>query len=306
MDPLSITASAVSLSANIIRAVVSVKDAVDEFKDAPALARDIEDEIIIVQAAIRQVEVALQRDGGAIWRFQLDDVFSLSVQGCESVLKQIGNEIDALFGRVDWRARLLIWWNRGEIRWLLGRLGTRKASLTLLVQALSFNSMREMHDLLHKNRTTLDIARLGLEDMVAKYLAFAPGDMDSRASVIGSDDGLVGDRDSVLSNTRFVFDEVLFGSKAYRHTVARVLAKKNSKPGASNSPNLATVREGGTDIRSMKSERTASPNTPSVATSDVHEAVLMKLWEAEERIRALEEQMQHKASATPGRQEAAR
>jgi hypothetical protein len=137
MDPLSITASAVGLSANVIRAAVAVKAAVDDFKDAPAVARDIEDEIRIVQAALRQVEVALQRDSGAIWRFQLHDVFSLSVEGCETLLKQIDSEFDALFGRADWRARLSIWWNGGEIRRLLGRLETRKASLMLLVQALS-------------------------------------------------------------------------------------------------------------------------------------------------------------------------
>ncbi|KAK5653505.1 hypothetical protein OQA88_8764 [Cercophora sp. LCS_1] len=305
MDPLSITASAVGLSANIIRAAVAVKDAVNEFQDAPAVARDIEDEIRIVHAALRQVEAALQRDGGAIWRFQLDDVFSLSVEGCEVLLTQIEDEFDSLFGRADWRARLSIWWNGGEVRRLLGRLGTKKASLMLLVQALGLNSMREMHDLLHNNRTTLDIARLGLEDMVPKYPAYAPRDIDSRASVIGSDDGLLGDRESVLSNTRFVFDEVLFGSNAYRHTVARVSAKKNGGHGVrSNPPDLPTVPEGRMELKKAISERTSTPNTPSVVSSDVHEAILMKLREAEERIRALEEQMQNQGAATPGPQEA--
>jgi len=114
-----------------------VKDAVDEFKDAPAVARDIEDEIRTVQAALRRVGVATQRDSGVIGRFQLDDVFSLSVEGCESLLRQIDNEFDALFGRADWRARLSICWNIEEIRRLLRSLGTMKASLMLLVQALN-------------------------------------------------------------------------------------------------------------------------------------------------------------------------
>jgi len=137
MNPLSIITSAVGLSANIIQAAAAVKDAVDEFKDAPAVARDIEDEIRTVQAALRRVGVALQRDSGVIWRYQLDDVFSLSVEGCESLLRQIDNEFDALFGRADWRARLSICWNSEEIRRLLRSLGTRKASLMLLVQALN-------------------------------------------------------------------------------------------------------------------------------------------------------------------------
>jgi len=137
MNPLSIITIAVGFSANIIRAAAAVKDAVNEFKDAPAVARDIEDEIRTVQAALRRVGVATQRDSGVIWRFQLDDVFSLSVEGCESLLRRIDNEFDALFGRADWRARLSICWNREEIRRLLRSLGTRKASLMLLVQALN-------------------------------------------------------------------------------------------------------------------------------------------------------------------------
>jgi hypothetical protein len=164
---------------------------------------------------------------------------------------------------------------------------------------LDSNSMRDMHDLLHNNRTTLDLARLGLEDMVPKYPALAPGDMDSRASLIGSDASLFGGRDSILTNTEFVFDEVLFGSRAYRHTVARVSAKNNTPGARSNYPNLATVHESGTE------ERTGSANTPSVVTSDVHEAVLMKLRGAEERIRILEERMQHQGATTPRPQEAA-
>jgi len=137
MNPLSIITIAVGFSANIIRAAAAVKDAVDEFKDAPAVARDIEDEIRTVQAALRRVGVATQRDSGVIGRFQLDDVFSLLVEGCESLLRQIDNEFDALFGRADWRARLSICWNSEEIRRLLRSLGTMKASLMLLVQALN-------------------------------------------------------------------------------------------------------------------------------------------------------------------------
>jgi len=137
MNPLSIITIAVGFSANIIRAAAAVKDAIDEFKDAPAVARDIEDEIRTVQAALRRVGVATQRDSGVIGRFQLDDVFSLLVEGCESLLRQIDNEFDALFGRADWRARLSICWNSEEIRRLLRSLGTMKASLMLLVQALN-------------------------------------------------------------------------------------------------------------------------------------------------------------------------
>lgn len=137
MDPFSVTAGAVALAANVLRAAAFVKDAADQFQDAPAVARDIEDDIRIVQAALCQVETALQRDAGAIWRLRLNDVFDLSVEGCRDTLCKINQEFETLFGRYDWRARIALWWNNGEIRTLLARLETRKGSLMLLVQALS-------------------------------------------------------------------------------------------------------------------------------------------------------------------------
>ncbi len=137
MDPLSITASAVALAASVLRAVLFVKDAVDQFQDAPAVARDIQDEIKIVQAALLHVETALQRDQQAIWRFRLRDVFDLSVEGCRDALHHINEELKALFVREDWKASFALWWNAGDIRRWLGRLETKKGSLTLLVQALN-------------------------------------------------------------------------------------------------------------------------------------------------------------------------
>ena len=151
--------------------------------------------------------------------------------------------------------------------------------------------MREIHDFLHNNRATLDIARLGLEDMVPVYPAIEPREMDTTASVISSNDCLFGERDSIFSDTRFPFDDLLFGSKAYRSVVARVSAKKRTHGARSDSPDLPLVSESAMDITSTKQEVTASRNLPPVVTSDVHEAVLARLREAEERIRFLEERM---------------
>lgn len=137
MDPLSITVGAVSLAADVLRSAAYVKEAVDQFRDAPTLARDIEHEIKIVQAALRQVEATLQRDPQAISRLSLADIFELSVEGCRDTLQEITQEFETLFGRHDWRLKLAMWWNSGDIRRLLGRLETKKGSLMLLVQALS-------------------------------------------------------------------------------------------------------------------------------------------------------------------------
>jgi hypothetical protein len=137
MDPLSITVSAVALAANVLRSAAYIKDAADEYRNGPSVVCDIEGEVKIVQAALLQVEAALQRDAQSLCRLRLRNVFELSVEGCRDTLQQIDNDFEALFGRRDWRARLAVWWNAGEIRRLLATLDTKKGSLTLLVQALS-------------------------------------------------------------------------------------------------------------------------------------------------------------------------
>ncbi|KAK4150129.1 hypothetical protein C8A00DRAFT_37263 [Chaetomidium leptoderma] len=294
MDPLSITASAVGLAVNILRSAASVKDAVDQFRDAPAVARDIEHEITIVQASLRQVEAALQRDAQAIWRLRLDDIFDLSVEGCRDTLQQIDQEFKSLFGRHDWRLRLAVWWNAGEMGRLLGRLETKKGSLMLLVQALSLHSVQEMQELLQQNMRTLDIARSGLDHMVPSYPAYTPKELDSRASVIGSEDSVLGGRDSVISNTRFVFDDICFDSKPYRHAVARASAKKPKQQrrkavaAPPDLPLLPALEETEAEAESKLPGEAPAPTSPMGVTAEEHEAVVMKLREAEALIQALQ------------------
>jgi hypothetical protein len=317
MDPLSITTGALSLAANVLKTTVFVKEVVDQLKDAPSLARDIEDDIAITQGALRQVEAALAHDPRAIWRFRLDDVFDVSVKGCLDTLQRIDEEFESFFERDDWRARLGVWWIGGDIRRLLGRLEAKKGSLMLLVQALSLyvmqeplllyvltdtlrrRSVQDMQDLLQQNRATLDIARLGLEDMVPTYPAYKDNYLDSVASEIGSDDSVLGDRDSVLSHTRFPFDEICFGSKAYRRTVGRVSTRKalgaTKKVGPTTTVEESDA-ESGMERESRSSDKTATPTTKVVVESAVHEAVCLRLQQAEARIRALEGLVQQKAA----------
>ncbi|KAH6637309.1 hypothetical protein F5144DRAFT_620328 [Chaetomium tenue] len=280
MEPLSITAGAVGLAAHVLRSAAYVKEAVDQFRDAPTLAHDIEHEIKIVQAALRQVEAALQRDPQAINRLSLADIFELSVEGCRDTLQDITQEFEALFGRHDWRLKLAV-------------LETKKGSLMLLVQALSLHSVQEMQELLQQNMRTLDIARLGLDDMVHSYPAYTAKDLDSTASGIDSGNSMLGDRDSVVSNTRFNFDDICFDSKPYRHTVARVAAKNRSHykrrdaDALSSPPLLLATRETEAEAGTTTHEVPTPIHLTGVPPEE-HQAVLMKLREAEALIRTLQ------------------
>lgn len=153
------------------------------------------------------------------------------------------------------------------------------------------HSVQEMQDLLHRNRGILDIDRLGLHDMVPSYPAYTSRELDSVASEIGSEDSLLGDRESTVSNTQFSFDDILFSSKAYRQSVARSSAKKSTQQKKKLaacppvSPTLPSIMEAVTEVD--KSETF----TRSGVTSEEHEAVVLKLREAEARIRTLQKQL---------------
>ncbi len=160
-----------------------------------------------------------------------------------------------------------------------------------------------MQELLQQNAATLNLARFGLDNMVHSYPGYVAGERGSMVSAIGSDVGVLGDRDSVVSDTRFVFDTICFDSKPYRHTVARVSAKKKAQrpeqrvaPSPSDPTTLLPIKEAEAEMDS-ESPGKPSPTAPSTGVSnEEHEAVIMKLREAEALIRTLQERLQQPAA----------
>jgi hypothetical protein len=162
--------------------------------------------------------------------------------------------------------------------------------------------VQELQDLLQQNMRTLDAARLALDDMVHSYPAYASKELDTVASAIGSEDSVLGDRDSVVSSTRFAFDDICFTSKPYRQTVARVLGKKASKKTSGKAsvsvpvpPDLPSVKEAEAVTASEPRDRTANPVPPTGVSAEEYEAVVAKLREAEALIQQLQERMRQSA-----------
>ncbi|KAK0638578.1 hypothetical protein B0T16DRAFT_421375 [Cercophora newfieldiana] len=294
MDPLSITVGAVGLAAHALRAAIFVRNVWGELQNAPAFTRDIAEDIIVVQGSLHEIERVLSRNPHAIRSFDLNDVFDVSVQGCHDILERVGDEFDDLFGRDDWRGRFAVWWNAGEIRGLLESLETKKASLTLLVQALGLRSVQEMHELLERNQATLDLARMGLGGMVHSYPASTGMQLSAIHSEVGSVDGILGDRDSVVSDSGFNFDSVCMVSKAYRRTMERVLNENSREVEApAGEPALPVIEEDEAEDENQgenepRADTTAPPPPPGFVELEVHEAVCARLREAEVKIQVLE------------------
>jgi hypothetical protein len=137
MDPLSITAAAIGLAVNVFSTALKAKDGFDKLCDAPQLLSDVADEVVLVHAALRQVEEALNDDSHVVARFALEEVFGVAVKGSYATLMCISKEFDQLMGRDDWKARVAVVWRASEMMTLLGRLDRKKASIALLVQLLN-------------------------------------------------------------------------------------------------------------------------------------------------------------------------
>lgn len=154
-----------------------------------------------------------------------------------------------------------------------------------------------MQDLLHQHMRTLDISRFGLEHMVHSYPAYTPNNPDSMASVLGSGDGLFGGCDSVMSNTRFVFDDICLGSKPYRQSMARISAQKSQQDKGtvaarapdSCAPSTVNWNTFEADTEVLGKSATRAP--PAGAMGEEHEAVLIKFRNAEAMIGILQDQM---------------
>lgn len=137
MDPLSITSAAVSLAGVVFTVATKVKEISDTLTNAPQAIWDIADEVLVLQAVLKQVERLVKRDPNSVERLEIDDVFKLTVKGCHATLLCISKEYQNIFTRFDWKARILALWKHGEMEQLLLRLARKKADLGLLIEMLN-------------------------------------------------------------------------------------------------------------------------------------------------------------------------
>ncbi|KAI2602611.1 hypothetical protein GGR54DRAFT_494028 [Hypoxylon sp. NC1633] len=249
MDPLSITTTAIGLAGTVFTAALAVKSEIENYRAAPQTLSDIADEVQTVRAALRQVESALENDPDVIRRFQLEDDFSVSVKGCHTTLLCISEEYSRLFGRKDWRARIMVLWKEGDMIRLLGMLDRKKQSITLLLHALSLRTINDTRALILQQQSTIEAAKQDLCDLIPSYPSLQAPILESLDQETAA--SILGDRESRLSTTEFAFDYELINTKTYRRALARLQAtdKLNMRSRAGLSPELED--SDGTDAGSI-------------------------------------------------------
>lgn len=136
MDPLSITASVVTIVTRVIPAAVQVYGVWTHYSDAPQSVTDIVEELQIIRASLCQLQNILEREDTKI-TLDLDHVFAIAVNGCKVTLLCIEEEYKNVVGREDWWGMIKVLWKDATMARLLEQLARKKTSIALLMQCLN-------------------------------------------------------------------------------------------------------------------------------------------------------------------------
>jgi hypothetical protein len=136
MDPLSITATVITLTIRCTETSNQLYQIFRHYRQAPQTIANLVEETRVIKASLGQVERALQQNADGLSTPDLADTFDIAVKGCRATLLCLEEEFEKLKDREDWRARVLTLWNEDAMKGLVEQLGRKKATLTLLIQGL--------------------------------------------------------------------------------------------------------------------------------------------------------------------------
>ncbi|KAF2105454.1 hypothetical protein BDV96DRAFT_655600 [Lophiotrema nucula] len=166
MDPLSITASVVKISAGCITAGKFFVEIRAAWKRAPITLDSLGTELKTIAASLSQVQSILLRDYGSTDDIfndkpEVRDVFDETLTACMvivSCLEGIVNKIKrGILGaeRNTWKSQFRTVWNENEIRELRTQIHNQQTAITLLLSLLQTDSVTSIHQSILRNETLL-------------------------------------------------------------------------------------------------------------------------------------------------------
>ncbi|OAL01654.1 hypothetical protein IQ06DRAFT_346283 [Phaeosphaeriaceae sp. SRC1lsM3a] len=170
--------------------------------------------------------------------------FDVALTGCSVVFAVLNDEIAALVAEcqedMSWSQRAKIVWKDAIMKDLLQQLRGQSAAIGLLIQALQIESISGIRNLLQQNSLLLDRVMSqtrSLRDSHPKVIA-PRSIFDNQLDEIGS---VIGTEDTDLSESTFVFDDLIVNSKVYRRVLAQ--ARSQMSPKTEKKESIHTVTE---------------------------------------------------------------
>ncbi|CAO2656784.1 Nn.00g055870.m01.CDS01 [Neocucurbitaria sp. VM-36] len=259
MDPLSLTASILAITTTCLKSAHLLDSLREKYKHAQMTITALCAEATVISASLSQIQSLILGNSGAIItqlrpRSEVLATFDSALTGCAVVLAVLDDEIAALIsegqdGEMSWTQKAKIIWKDGVMKDLLLQLRGQSAAIGLLIQALQVESISGIKELLQQNSLLLDhVMRQtqSLRDTHPKVKA-PRSVFDTHLEEIGS---VIGTEHTGLSDSTFLFDDVIVDSKVYRRVLAQARSKvsltpekeeSDHPPGITETPNSQAV-----------------------------------------------------------------
>jgi len=137
IEPLSATAAALTIATRCITAGTEIYNGVQRYRNAPDSLNSLIEAIRITRAAIAAVERLVTVQKITTLSPELEDVFPITVKGCEAVLLCIEQEFAAYAANPNWWARIRTLWKKDTMESLLNRLQRSQGHLHLLMDTMN-------------------------------------------------------------------------------------------------------------------------------------------------------------------------
>lgn len=148
MDPLTITASVLSITTTCIHIAKDLSDLREKFKDAQMMISAICSESTVISASLAHIQTIVLSNPDALttqlqFRPELEGAFDTALTGCMMVFSVLQDEVQSLTSSsksaskdIGWSIKAKYLWKEENMKDLLQQLRGQQTALTLLIQAL--------------------------------------------------------------------------------------------------------------------------------------------------------------------------
>ncbi|OCK79667.1 hypothetical protein K432DRAFT_405366 [Lepidopterella palustris CBS 459.81] len=241
MDPISITASVVGVTAACLKAAKTLQGLRCKYLEASTTIAAICSESTLISASLSQIQALLLRNpndlsGHLQSRPELAATFDTTLTGCTVVFACLEEEIKRLDvaaciqeGRDTWRQMAKVAWKADAMKELLQSIRGQQSAITLLIQMLQMESLSDIHRLLKDNTAVLDGVAERTQSLRSLNPRVSVNIPDSMFPFRDNESGDFKDNTSTIGGTEFEFDDLVIDSRAYRRAMGAARKRDGKK-----------------------------------------------------------------------------
>lgn len=237
MDPLSITASVVGLTATCFQAAKALNGLKSRFQSASLTVAAICTEAAIISASLSQIQSSMLGSPDGLSeklraRPDLEATLDSVLTGCYVVFNVLETEIQKLTesaqpnpSDLGFRAKLRYVWSESTMQDILSQIRGLQTALVLFLQLLGTDTMADLKQMLDNNTAVLSQVVQRFSHFRTARTSRAPQsifEMSFATQSIHSGDG-----SSVIGSACFSFDNEIVNAQAYRRVLAKAFASSN-------------------------------------------------------------------------------